>query len=313
MKKETLIIIFILALKSSFSQQFTDLYGDYLGQTPPDDTAVVFAPGVVSTDKLEHSAAIFSHDGNEVYWSAGKIFTMQRINNRWTMPQALEFFHDSLNREDHPFFSYDGQRLYINSKGRETSKEGLNPQQWSRYNNEDIWVVEKEGQNWGKPQNLSPVVNSDYLEAQATLTKNGNVYFLSYLDGVDGECGIFRAKFIDKKYLSPEALPECINSKAQDWTPFIAPDDSYLIFSSYREGGFGQGDLYISFHDVKTDTWSEPLNMGESVNSDTQERFPAVSPDGKYLFFTRWTEKNQHDIYWVNATVIEKLREKNIK
>lgn len=70
MKKNIFLLVFVLN-SFSFAQnpkEFTDLKGDYLGQTPPDDTPVVFAPGIVSTDDLEHSPAIFSPDGNEVYW-----------------------------------------------------------------------------------------------------------------------------------------------------------------------------------------------------------------------------------------------------
>lgn len=292
------------------AQEYTDLYGDYLGQTPPGDTPVVFVPGIISKNGPEHSAAIFSPDGKEVYWSAGKIFYMQRIDNRWTVPQSLDLFGDSLHIDDQPFLSLNGKRLYINSEGRKTSKQGISPQEWSRYNNEDIWYVDKQGQSWSKPKSLSSVINTNYLEAQASFNNNESVYFLSYLDGVDGECGIFRAKIQNGKYSSAEALPECINSSAQDWTPYIAPDDSYLIFSSYRDGGLGQGDLYVSFHDVNSDTWSEPVNLGEPVNTNTQERFPAVSPDGKYLFFTRWTSEHNHDIFWVDSKIIDEIGEK---
>ena len=50
--------------------------------------------------------------------------------------------------------------------------------------------------------------------------------------------------------------------------PFIAPDESYLIFTSDRKGNFGGGDLYISFHNIDTDTWTEPINMGAPINTD---------------------------------------------
>jgi Tol biopolymer transport system component len=95
-----------------------------------------------------------------------------------------------------------------------------------------------------------------------------------------------------------------------NWTPYVDPDDSYIIFSSNREGEFGEGDLYISFHNKSSGTWSEPVNMGGNINTRAQERFPSVSPDGKYLFFTRWTPDHNQDVYWVSAGIIEKLRAK---
>ena len=72
MKKK--LFLLLLGLNSCvYAQEFTDLYGNYLGQTPPGDTPVVFAPGIVSTPIIEHSAPTFSRDGKEIYWSVIKI------------------------------------------------------------------------------------------------------------------------------------------------------------------------------------------------------------------------------------------------
>ncbi len=46
--------------------------------------------------------------------------------------------------------------------------------------------------------------------------------------------------------------------------------------------------------------------MGKPINSLAQERFPYVSPDGEYLFFTRWTRENDQDIFWVKSDIIKK-------
>jgi hypothetical protein len=51
--------------------------------------------------------------------------------------------------------------------------------------------------------------------------------------------------------------------------------------------------------------------LGEPINTNTTERFPAVSPDGKYLFFTRWTPDHDEDVFWVSAKIIDRLREKS--
>ena len=122
MKTKSLIFILILIANFSFGQEFTDLYGDYLGQTPPGDTAVIFAPGVVSTDIRQHSAPAFSPDGNEVYWMVQRLPTssdpnyhyygmgMRRINNRWTVPDRCDLF------ESGPAFSKKGLTLPIAAK-----------------------------------------------------------------------------------------------------------------------------------------------------------------------------------------------------
>ena len=306
MRKELLIFILILTFKFSSGQQFTDLYGDYLGQTPPGDTPAVFLPGIISTSNLEHSAAIFSSDGDEVYWSSmefpisqnkAKLLRMSRINNRWTRPEILIPFGDKVICGN-PFLSIDDKRLYFDAESDTTSK------------NVDIWFIEKQDNGWSKPQNLSPVINTAEIQAQASLNSEGTVYYLN-AKGNNGPFFILRSKYKNGNYLQPDSLPESINSPSMDWTPYIARDDSYLIFSSTRGGGYGSGDLYISYHDFDDDTWTEPVNMGGLINSGTMERLPYVSPDGMYLFFTRWTEENDQDVFWVSAKIIDRLKGKS--
>ena len=48
--------------------------------------------------------------------------------------------------------------------------------------------------------------------------------------------------------------------------------------------------------------------MGEPINTGAQERLPGVSPDGRYLFFTRWTPDHNQDVFWVSANIINRLR-----
>ena len=100
-----------------------------------------------------------------------------------------------------------------------------------------------------------------------------------------------------------------VNSEYFDWTPFVAPDESYLIFSSTRPGSKDKyGDLYVSFKD-KNNNWMPPINMGDKVNTEKQERFPGISKNGKILFFTRGTEENFDDIFWINSSIINELKD----
>ncbi|HEX2922254.1 MAG TPA: hypothetical protein VHO50_13915, partial [Bacteroidales bacterium] len=125
MKPIFFYVILILSAFSCKSHEFTDLYGDYLGQTPPGETPVIFAPGMVSDSFMQHSSTSFSSDGNEVYWASRKdpkekIFVsyMKRINNRWTKPQAFEPFPDSSGCFD-PFITNNGKRLYFAGRGND--------------------------------------------------------------------------------------------------------------------------------------------------------------------------------------------------
>ena len=91
----------------------------------------------------------------------------------------------------------------------------------------------------------------------------------------------------------------------QAWNFYMSPNEDYVIFADQHDGGYGDIDLYISF---KTDmgTWGTPINMGAEINTELRERFPTVSPDGKYLFFMRHTPGQ--DFFWVSTEVIENLK-----
>jgi len=119
----------------------------------------------------------------------------------------------------------------------------------------------------------------------------------------------FPAELIDGEYAKPELLPRSINLPPfLNWAPFIAPDESYLLFSSNRAGSLDKyGDIFISRRQADG-SWTEPVSLGEPVNTPQQEVFPGLSPDGKYLFFCRHTPGRKNDVYWVDAASIPALR-----
>lgn len=296
---------------------------DYLGQPSPGPIPVVFVRGLISTDNLEHSAPAFSPDGNEVFWSLWRqpdkgepqvIMTMRREGGTWSAPTVAPFSGKFV--DGGPVFSADGRRIYFYSTRPTPAGK----------TSDDIWFVEKHDNGWGKPHCLGFVARFSEMKAvyQPSITCNGTLYFISRpkitlydntLQGSPNAFLIYRAELINGEYPKPELLPQSINAPDAyvNWTPFIAPDESYLIFSSCRgTPADDRGDLYVCFRRVDA-SWTDPVNMGEPVNSPAQERFPAVSPDGKYLFFTRPTPGHSHDVYWVSAGIIEKLKAKAIQ
>jgi hypothetical protein len=296
-----MLLVFCDVICAQDSLQFTDLYGDYLGMPLPGDTPVVFAPGIVSTDDLEHSPAVFSPDGNQLFWNVRRPpgpnnkdwlrwdKTMQRIGGRWTKP--------TVSVQAVPIFSHDGKRQYYGAPKKEP------------------YYIEKIGNDWSEPRYLNLLDKYPELKyvGLCSVAENNTIYFMSNAAGLGTHhnFGIYRAEFLNGKYTKPELLPRSINLPPfLNWIPLIAPDESYVIFSSNRHDSNDGGDLYISFRDENADTWMKPVNMGEAINTSAQERCPGLSPDGKYLFFTRWTRDHNHDIFWVSTKVIDKLKEK---
>lgn len=289
--------------------------------------AEVFEPGVISTEYQNNSSPSFTPDMNEVYWSISflqgspdVILYMKKENNKWSQPEVAPF--SGKYNDGAPFISPNGKKLFFHSsRPLEGSGE---PKDF------DIWFVEKSENGWSTPQNLGKEINSEKSETYPSVSKNNNLYFNSYLEGHVYDIGIFKSRFIDGEYKKREILDENINSKRGfNWCPFIDPDEQYILFSSGREGQ-EYDDIYISY--LKSENlWSEPVKLGNSVNSEFNDRFPGVSPDGKYLFFSRpqsnfrkffkatqpykklqdYYNKIDDDIYWVSSSVINEINNQN--
>jgi hypothetical protein len=97
--------------------------------------------------------------------------------------------------------------------------------------------------------------------------------------------------------------PMVLNHQACD--PGIAPDESFMVVTAMNQpGGYGMRDLYLTLH-LPDGTWSTPQNLGPRINTPYFEYGPRISPDKKYLFFTRangWgynSNDDTGDIYWV--------------
>lgn len=308
-----------LMIAAQPSAEFPKLTGPYLDQKIPGMKAELFAPGIVSTGDFEHSSPVFTPDFTEIYWSTthadknGETYLrptyyMKQVNGAWGKPEIPSFGKDFKICEN-PFIQPDGKRIYFHAG--KTLSEGHSLKL-------DLYYADRKGDDWGDPVKITETINTaDYFEAQPSVSKNGTLYFIGYYKKSEDGFGLYYSKFVNGKYEKPVLMEEKFNILQADWTPYIAPDESYFIFCSFRSGGFGSGDLYICFKE-KDGSWGKVINMGDKINTNANERFPNVTPDGKYLFFNS-TKKiegadpngpgnGQGDIYWIDAKIIEELK-----
>jgi Tol biopolymer transport system component len=275
--------------------------GPYLGQAPPHEVPVMFAPNLVSTERGELNA-VFSPDGREFYFARSdgqrrSILHVLEQGGTWGRPERVAFPGD-YGAVDMAF-SPDGRRLYFCSD-RPHSGTGEAKQ------DHDIWVVMRAAQGWSEPVNLGETVNSPADDYYPTFTAAGDLYFSSRREGGKGGNDIYRSRFVDGKFQAPENLGAPVNTERWEFDPFIAPDGSFLLFASSRPGGLGDSDLYISFRGADG-SWSEPRNLGAPVNTIGPDYTPMLTPDGKYLFYTSGPT-GPDDLYWVDAKVLDRFR-----
>lgn len=305
------------------------LKGEYLGQGPPGMEGELFAPGIMSTGMPELNAVFFP-GGKEVIYSVGvgemkwAMLIIKEEDGAWSKPKIAPF-SGKYGGVD-PFVSFDGNRLYFcSNRPHNTGEEAREDY--------DIWYVDRTETGWSEPVNMGAPVNTDAQEFYPSFTQEGTMYVQSRREGGIGESDIYRLALEDGQYVTAECLPEPVNSPGFEGDAFIAPDESYIIVSTFRpEKNIGRSaDLYISFR-TEDSSWSELINMGERVNGTGGENCQILSPCGKYLFYTSrrykdrkttpfmtyddiwtaWTEPQNGlgDIYWIDARIIEELRQK---
>ncbi|WP_258099983.1 OmpA family protein [Marinoscillum pacificum] len=90
----------------------------------------------------------------------------------------------------------------------------------------------------------------------------------------------------DGKWSSPRNLGNTINSKFQEISPFLAPDNKTLYYASNGQGGQGSFDIFYSVRQDDTwQNWSQPVNLGATVNTSGAETSFVFSNDSDYAYF----------------------------
>jgi hypothetical protein len=284
--------------RTSRQSDFPKLTGPYLGQKPPGMTPEIFAPGIVSSSEALEYGMAFTPDGREIYFnrSGTGVMVCALTDSGWTAPIKAPFLEKCKGGAVH--IMYDGKRLLLN---RYPEAHGLKEGEPG-----GIWSLLKKDADWGNPIFLI----KDGM--RATSTRDGAIYMTDISGRIKGKDEGIIAKYIpsDSGYRRAVDPGGGVNTENSEAHPFIAQDESYIIFDSSRPGMKGKGDLYISFR-FADGSWSRAFNAAV-LNTSEADWCATVSPDGKYLFFTRNGTGNG-DIYWVDAKIIDELRPKEWK
>lgn len=256
------------------------------------EAAKKLAPGIISTEENVELNAVFSPNGQEFYFcrlvdGIYRLFRMDKQpSGKWSKPSRVHLKKmDEFEIVD-PWITPDGkQMLYISNAPTDAFQAG----------SVNIWAMKREGNGWGTPHVLSSPINSQLNEIYPMPVESGNLYFNSTRNSRGDDRDIFVATRKDGKFQEPVNLGPPVSSPYREGDVFVAPDESYLIVTSAKPGGFGKSDLYISYRQ-EDGTWGQTINLGPKVNSEEYDYTPVVSPDGKYFFFTRAA-----DIYWIET------------
>ncbi len=296
-----ILAIALISGTAAAQGEWPELMGPYLGQEPPGMTPERFAPGLISLDDERELNSVFSPNGRIFMFSRvvdgsfKMFFSYLRDDGSWQEPRMAAPSKTYPGHSDVDMaFSPDGDWLYF------ISNRPLPGYSLERFN---IWRSQVTPYGLTTPEPLGDHINSPDNDLYPWLVADGSLYFSAHRDDSVGARDSYRAQFVDGQFQDPLNLGTGVNSEVDEGDIYVSPDESYLIHvSAGRPDGLGDADLYISFKQ-EDGSWGADVHMGETINSQDIDYCPAVTPDGKYFFYTQGD-----DIVWVDAAIIDSFR-----
>ncbi len=286
-----------------WSPSWRTVMSPYFGYDLPDRTPERFGPdSLLAEDSLFwHGAPVYAPDFQEMQWAGYHIyphkqgvelFHIEGRRGRWTSMEHPSFADTSYG-ENNPYYSPGGDTLYF----------------LSHRPNGPFFMTTRTPSGWSEPVPLGvPLPPNMPVGWQFAVAKSGNLYFELWGDGGASPPDLYVSYFIGGQYYSPVSLGGVINSSANEIMPYIEPDERYLLFCSNRPGGHGWHDIYVSFR-RQDFTWTEPVNLGQPINSGSEDGYPHISPDGRVMFFNSFRSGDEgYNPYWVGTSVIDSIR-----
>lgn len=305
MRKPALLVAILLFTAFQTLGQRSTI--EYLGQKPPGLTAELFHGGrLVEHPKGEKRSfnVAFSPDGKELFFSYYKatkeqpeptyeIKTYKLVNDEWIGPKTAVFSGQYSDVDIN--FSPDGNFIFFASDRPQPNSKGL-----------DIYYCKKSAKGWSDPIYAGTNINSEAGEVYPSVSLKGNVFFRSSRAGGYGHDDIYRADWIDGRFVNVRNLGPNVNSEYGESNSVIAPDESYILFCSSRPESGNIQQIYISFQ-IGNNEWTKAVRIGSAINTKAGAGSPTLSPDARFLFFKKSKEPHR-GIYWISTKVLEELR-----
>ncbi len=261
---------------------------DYLDKDYPKLIPKKYAQNIISIKDRFQESLTMSRDGVEILftqtlslnWIQERIIRVKGIDkSRDKIVYDTLHFVNNFKSFAEPMISLDNRRLFFIANNR-------------------CWYSNRTSSgDWLNPQCLDSV-------------NRGIEYWYTRLINDELNDTVFYNIIKDRSLFNSERFHAFKNTIMPGCDPYISSDRDYMIFSSLKEGGFGQGDLCVCFNDGNG-IWSKEFNLGPVINTEYFEYGPFISPDGKYLFFSRrekWKDSAFSDIYWVSIKIVDKFK-----
>ncbi len=254
---------------------------DYEKKHPSKD--YVFAPqnlgDSINSDALEYFPS-FTIDGSKMIFtrriaSDEDFYESNFIDGKWSKAAALGGKINTNLNEGAQNISQDGQLLIFTGCNYPEGEGSC-----------DLYFSVQTKNGWSDPQNLGPVVNTDFWESSPSLSPDKkDLYFASSRAGGFGGRDIWVTHRLPTgKWSRPENLGEAINTSGDESCPFMHADNETLYFNSNGQPGYGMTDLFYS-KKVNDSSWTVAKNLGYPVNTIDDQGSLVVAADGKTAYY----------------------------
>lgn len=260
----------------------------------------------INTKYYEY-APVITTDGRWLYFCGRNkpenlgfedIFVAEKVGGEWTEASLLPNLNTAYNNEAPLSISPDGNMLLL-------------------YYDSDIYFSKKKSYGWTNKKRFPMINTGASWEADAIISADGNaIFFISDRPGgvgahhehenpfhgsLSGNSDIYVSIKTDEGWGKPINLGTTINTPFAERSPYLHPDMKTLYFSSDGHNSLGRLDVFKTtrLNDSSWTNWSEPINLGKSINTHGDEYNYRITTDGKLAYFSKFEKKNA-DICYIN-------------
>lgn len=257
----------------------------------------ILLPSTVNTPTGEEYGPTLTIDDNTLYFvglnrddgsASEDIYVSQRDRKtgEWTAARRVPEFSNPYRNEAPTSVSGDGRTMLLFVEGR-------------------MCFSVRTPHGWSEPRPLPQYLQLGNWQADAMITADGAALLFAANYAAENEekpsLNIFVSERDEQgRWSEPYSIGPVINTTGMERSPFLHPDMKTLYFSSDRPGTMGELDVWVSrrLADTCWNCWSEPENLGDTINTTGRDCWYKISADGSTAYFAR-KEGRRHDIYAV--------------
>ena len=238
----------------------------------PDDLTLYFSTGY--TGSVRPGGL-----GEEDIWMTTRTSSSQP----WGTPVNLGSPINSSASEAFASISADGLTLYFCDFFYGSARPG-------GVGGKDLWMSTRTSRNdpWSAPVNMGSIINSNDDDITPTTSADGLTLIFASNRGSGGwqyDLWMSTRVSTDGEWGTPVNMGSTINSSSYDGAANLSSDSLVLFFASNRPEGMGSDDIWMTIRKTVNDPWESPVNLGAVINTNVDDTAPAISADGRTLYF----------------------------